>query len=356
MNRKHILALLLTIALLASVTVLAAAQSLGGGINQSGMDMGTATPQPTDMAPQPGDTLTQPAAQPHIVPLPAEYATYINTAPADSTSISRGAGLYSANCAQCHGATGLGDGTAGAALNPRPAAIAYTSQMLSDTYLFYRISEGGVSAPFSSAMPASKATLSETDRWDLVNAIRSLSNTAGAQAGLTGGCGMTGTGTIGAGMPMSGTTAMGTGCVIGTGSVTSTVGMGSMSGMSGMSTGCSMMSGSAMTGTTGMGSMSGMTGMGSMSGMTSMGSMSGMTGMTMPDSNMQGADMSGMVMPGMTTSGGLAEVEAAPWYSNPWTLLGWLLLALVGLAVLASLVILAVYLLRRSRPLPPPAT
>lgn len=46
--------------------------------------------------------------------------------------------------------------------------------MLSDDYLFYRISEGGNVAPFNSAMPAWKEILTETERWDVINYTRSL--------------------------------------------------------------------------------------------------------------------------------------------------------------------------------------
>ena len=65
----------------------------------------------------------------------------------------------------------MGDGPAGSAFNPPPSAIAHTSQMMADDYLFWRISEGGV--PFSTAMPAWKA-LDEQSRWDMVNYVRAL--------------------------------------------------------------------------------------------------------------------------------------------------------------------------------------
>jgi hypothetical protein len=40
--------------------------------------------------------------------------------------------------------------------------------------LYWRISEGGAAAPFSSAMPAWKDSLEEQARWDLVNYMRGL--------------------------------------------------------------------------------------------------------------------------------------------------------------------------------------
>ena len=74
----------------------------------------------------------------------------------------------------CHGETGLGDGVAAAGLNPAPPSIAMTSQMLGDDYMFWRISEGGAMEPFNSAMPTWKAVLSEDQRWDVINYVRSL--------------------------------------------------------------------------------------------------------------------------------------------------------------------------------------
>lgn len=67
--------------------------------------------------------------------------------------------LYGNRCARCHGATGMGDGEAGRALNPSPALLAYTIQMplAADEYLFWTLAEGGV--PFGTEMPAFKDEL-----------------------------------------------------------------------------------------------------------------------------------------------------------------------------------------------------
>jgi mono/diheme cytochrome c family protein len=45
---------------------------------------------------------------------------------------------------------------------------------LSDGYLFWRVSEGGMMAPFNSAMPAWKTTLSEEQRWHVISYVRLL--------------------------------------------------------------------------------------------------------------------------------------------------------------------------------------
>ncbi len=107
----------------------------------------------------------------HHAQIPEGYAGLTNPVQADEASLERGAALYIANCASCHGDGGMGDGPAGSALNPAPSAIAHTSQMMADDYLFWRISEGGV--PFSTTMPAWKA-LDEQARWDVINYMRAL--------------------------------------------------------------------------------------------------------------------------------------------------------------------------------------
>jgi hypothetical protein len=68
----------------------------------------------------------------------------------------------------------MGDGPAGANLDPAPSPVAHTSQMLGDDMLFWRISEGGTMEPFNSAMPAWKDSLGDEARWELVNYMRAL--------------------------------------------------------------------------------------------------------------------------------------------------------------------------------------
>lgn len=110
----------------------------------------------------------------HHATVPQPYAGLTNPLPADQASLDRGTELYSTLCASCHGDGGMGDGSAGANLDPAPAPVAHTSQMMGDDMLFWRISEGGMMEPFNSVMPAWKASLDEEARWDLVNTIRAL--------------------------------------------------------------------------------------------------------------------------------------------------------------------------------------
>ena len=124
----------------------------------------------------------------HMAPIPEEYAGMKNPTAVSETSLTNGGQLFTTYCATCHGDGGMGDGPAAANLNPAPVAVAHTSQMLGDDYLFWRISEGGYSDPFNSAMPAWKNALSEAERWDLINYVRALGEgTAPDMGGMMGG-------------------------------------------------------------------------------------------------------------------------------------------------------------------------
>lgn len=68
----------------------------------------------------------------------------------------------------------MGDGPGMPVLDPAPAPLAHTSQMLGDDYLFWRITMGGNLEPFNSGMPAWKEVLDEQSRWDVINYVRAL--------------------------------------------------------------------------------------------------------------------------------------------------------------------------------------
>ena len=96
----------------------------------------------------------------------------INPIPLNADSIASGQALFSTNCAACHGQTGKGDGPVGVTLNPRPADLTQHAivGIHTDAQLFEWITNGFP----GSRMPAFKSALSDTDRWHLVNFIRSL--------------------------------------------------------------------------------------------------------------------------------------------------------------------------------------
>lgn len=108
--------------------------------------------------------------------VPHEYEDLKNPFAGDSAAVAAGAELFDANCASCHGETGLGDGPAAVGLDPKPASLADSSMMsdLTDAYIFWRITEGGTSEPFNSAMPPWGDAFTEEQRWQLVSFVRSL--------------------------------------------------------------------------------------------------------------------------------------------------------------------------------------
>jgi mono/diheme cytochrome c family protein len=95
-----------------------------------------------------------------------------NPIPPNAESLAAGQVLFTAKCAPCHGQSGLGDGPIGVGLNPRPADLRQHAipGIHTDAQLFEWIINGFP----GSQMPAFRATLSDTDRWNLVNFIRTL--------------------------------------------------------------------------------------------------------------------------------------------------------------------------------------
>jgi mono/diheme cytochrome c family protein len=93
-----------------------------------------------------------------------------NPVPSNANTIALGQKLFAANCQTCHGASGKGDGPGGAALEKKPADLGacIKSNNETDGSLFWKISEG------RSPMVSWKGALSETQRWELVNYIKTL--------------------------------------------------------------------------------------------------------------------------------------------------------------------------------------
>ncbi len=139
---------------------------------------GCAAGTPTEKSPMMGGGGDSGMMSRHHAQVPEEYSGM--TAPeATDESIARGADLYKINCISCHGETGAGDGAAGAVLNPLPAPISHTAQMLADDLVFYRVSEGGI--PFQTAMPAWKDVMTEEQIWDVIAYVRALGQGNAAQ-------------------------------------------------------------------------------------------------------------------------------------------------------------------------------
>jgi len=76
--------------------------------------------------------------------------------------------LIAMNCAACHGSSGRGDGVAAAALQPKPMDWSSAAvQSDTDGQLFWKITNGRGSMPAWRQLP-------ETQRWQIVNYIRTL--------------------------------------------------------------------------------------------------------------------------------------------------------------------------------------
>ena len=105
---------------------------------------------------------------------PAAYAGKTNPVAGSADAAAKGKDLFTAQCQACHGATGLGDGPAGAALTPKPANLQQAAKDASDAYLYWRIAEGGAMAPFNSSMPPHKDTMKEDQIWQVITYIKTL--------------------------------------------------------------------------------------------------------------------------------------------------------------------------------------
>ncbi len=92
-----------------------------------------------------------------------------NPVPVNANTIALGQKLYIGNCMTCHGPSGKGDGPGGAALEKKPADLGARIKATGETdgELFWKISEG------RSPMISWKS-LSEIQRWELVNYIRTF--------------------------------------------------------------------------------------------------------------------------------------------------------------------------------------
>jgi mono/diheme cytochrome c family protein len=100
---------------------------------------------------------------------PAPSAAKKNPIASTQESIAAGQKIYSKTCAMCHGKGGDADGPAVIELNIHPAKLSDPKLATeSDGSLFWKITTG------KKPMPTYGKRFSETDRWNLVNYIRTL--------------------------------------------------------------------------------------------------------------------------------------------------------------------------------------
>jgi S-disulfanyl-L-cysteine oxidoreductase SoxD len=91
-----------------------------------------------------------------------------NPVPFTRESVARGQAIFLARCAQCHGPEGHGGGPVSRFFPPAPDLAYATVKQRSDGFIWGTISYGG------KAMPPAREGLTDRDRWDLVNHVRTI--------------------------------------------------------------------------------------------------------------------------------------------------------------------------------------
>jgi mono/diheme cytochrome c family protein len=100
---------------------------------------------------------------------PAAEARKKNPVAVNDSSLATGQKVYLKRCVQCHGKTGNGDGPDAADLGIHPAKLSNRAiQQQTDGELFWKITVG------KKPMPNYGTRLSATDRWNVVNYLRTL--------------------------------------------------------------------------------------------------------------------------------------------------------------------------------------
>jgi len=141
----------------------AAAGLFAYGCSSGPNDSNSGNPSPTTGS-NPAPTASAPAGgTPNTTP---------STSGSTEVSIAVGDAVFKQRCELCHGATGMGDGVGGQALNPKPRNFhdkAYMST-LTDDQIFNTIMNGKA----GTAMPPWKGVVSESEAKSLILKVRSF--------------------------------------------------------------------------------------------------------------------------------------------------------------------------------------
>ncbi|HZY35606.1 MAG TPA: cytochrome c [Mucilaginibacter sp.] len=105
--------------------------------------------------------------KPWVSPMSARAV--VNPLKGDKSAVTEGKSLYVTNCGPCHGGKGKGDGPAAAALAVKPADhSSAVVQSETDGSLYWKVTTG------RTPMPSYKTPLTDKQRWELVDYIRTL--------------------------------------------------------------------------------------------------------------------------------------------------------------------------------------
>lgn len=109
---------------------------------------------------------------PWVVPDDAKKVK--NPVPSNQESLSAGEMLFTDNCVLCHGEKGMGDGPGAKTIKVKPANFTDAKLQASETdgALFWKMTNG------RGPMPSWRDTLTDQERWQLVNYIRKLGKDA----------------------------------------------------------------------------------------------------------------------------------------------------------------------------------
>src|SRR5438270_341684 len=100
---------------------------------------------------------------------PAAEAGKKNPVPVNDSSLAVGQKVYLQRCVGCHGKAGNGDGPDAADLGIHPAKLSDpATREQTDGELFWKVTVG------KKPMPSYRSRLSPTDRWSVINYLRTL--------------------------------------------------------------------------------------------------------------------------------------------------------------------------------------
>jgi mono/diheme cytochrome c family protein len=104
--------------------------------------------------------------------VPAVAKKMRNPVPATESVLDKGMFTYSKHCKSCHGENGDGKGDRASEISATPSDFTNAAQMsrVSDGELFWKITHG------HRPMPAFEDKLSDTERWQVVDYIRTFAS------------------------------------------------------------------------------------------------------------------------------------------------------------------------------------